>query len=471
MTFDFYDFIDALLKGTSIFFIVYLIGYSTFLFLSVVVGASELYRKKRQERLKNTLMEDYYVPISIIVPAYDEEVTVVETVRSLLALDYKLYEIIVVDDGSGDETAARLIEAFHMHRIRRPVRRQVPCNKEKAVYETLSEKVPITLVSKENGGKADALNMGINVSRFPYFICMDADSMLQYDSLTRISRPILQYDNLVAVGGTVRPSNGAQLQRGRVKKYRMPRNILAAMQVLEYDRSFLASRILFDSFNGSLIISGAFGAFKKDVVIQAGGYDRETVGEDMELVIKLHDYCRACKMDYRIKYASDAVCWTQVPENLRDLFNQRKRWHRGLFQSMWKHRNMFCNPTYGAAGFISYFYFLIYELLSPFIEIFGIITMALAYITGILNLPFMVLFLVIYAVFGTVMSLTAFFTRTQTVDLKLTAGDAAKAVLLCFFEVTCLRTVMAIARLTAFFGYRNKKNQWKKIRRKEMNWK
>ncbi|MDD7215987.1 MAG: glycosyltransferase, partial [Firmicutes bacterium] len=187
MTFDFYDFIDAILKGTSIFFIVYLIGYSTFLFLSVVVGASELYRKKRQERLKNTLMEDYYVPISIIVPAYNEEVTVVETVRSLLALDYKLYEIIVVDDGSGDKTAERLIEAFNMHRIRRPVRRQVPCNKEKAVYETLSERVPITLVSKENGGKADALNMGINVSRFPYFICMDADSMLQYDSLTKIS--------------------------------------------------------------------------------------------------------------------------------------------------------------------------------------------------------------------------------------------------------------------------------------------
>ncbi len=471
MSAEVYEIIDVILNVCSVFFLVYLIGYSTFLFASVVAGASALYQKKRQERLKNTLMEDYYVPISIIVPAYNEEVTVVETVRSLLALDYKLYEIIVVDDGSKDETATKLIEAFDMHRIRRPMRRQVPCKRAEFVYECISEKVSITLVRKENGGKADALNMGINVSKFPYFICMDADSMLQHDSLARISRPILEYDNIVAVGGTVRPVNGTQLENGRVNKYRMPRNLLAAMQVLEYDRSFLAARILFDMFNGSLIISGAFGAFKKDVVIQAGGYDTDTVGEDMELVIKLHDYCRACKMDYRIKYATDAICWTQVPENMKDLFGQRKRWHRGLFQSMWKHRNMFCNPNYGLVSFISYLYFLVYELLSPFIEVFGMITVVLAYITNVLNVGFMIMFFVIYAVFGTIMSLTAFFTRTQTVDLKLTPGDAAKAVLLCFFEVTCLRMVMAFARMSSFFGYKKGKNQWKKIQRKEMNWK
>ena len=207
------------------------------------------------------------------------------------------------------------------------------------------------------------------------------------------------------------------------------------------------------------------------MVIEAGGYDTDTVGEDMELVIKLHDYCRACKIDYRIKYATDAICWTQVPENMKDLFVQRKRWHRGLFQSMWKHKNMFFNPSYGLVSFISYLYFLVYELLSPFIEVFGMITVALAYITSVLNVGFMIMFFVIYAIFGTMMSLTAFFTRTQTVDLKLTPGDAAKAVLLCFFEVTCLRMVMTFARMSSFFGYKKGKNQWKKIQRKEMNWK
>ena len=183
------------------------------------------------------------------------------------------------------------------------------------------------------------------------------------------------------------------------------------MQVLEYDRSFLASRILFDKFNGSLIISGAFGMFKKDVVIDAGGYDVRTMGEDMELVVKLHEYCTVNNMPYSIKYATDAICWTQVPEKLSDLRKQRKRWHIGLFQSMNRHRRLFLNPKFGAVSFISYLYFLIYELLSPFIEIFGVATMVAAFFLDLINVPFMILFFAIYAVFGAVLSLTAFFAR------------------------------------------------------------
>lgn len=175
--------------------------------------------------------------------------------------------------------------------------------------------------------------------------------MLQHDSLSKIVRPLLENENVVAVGGVVRPCNGAELEHGRVKKYKLPVNILACMQVLEYDRSFLASRILFDKFNGSLIISGAFGLFKKDTVIEAGGYDHSTMGEDMELVVKLHEYCVLNDIPYCIKYATDAICWSQAPERLRDLCKQRKRWHLGLFQSMWKHRIMLFNPKFGACNF------------------------------------------------------------------------------------------------------------------------
>lgn len=316
MTDGIMDIIKTFLDGVGVFFVIYLIGYSTFLFLAVVVGSSSLYRKRRQEKLKNTLFQDYYVPITIVVPAYNEEVTVVETVRSLLALDYRSYEIIVVDDGSKDTTSQKLIEAFDMHLIRRPIRRQIECQPEEFVYESTAQKVPLTLIRKKNGGKADSLNMGINAARYPYFICMDADSVLQYDSLQKIVRPVLENDNVVAVGGTVRASNNVQLENGRVKHYQLPRNILACMQVLEYDRSFLASRILFDKFNGSLIISGAFGLFKKETVIAAGGYDHTTMGEDMELVVKLHEYCVSNEIPYLIRYATDAICWTQVPEKL-----------------------------------------------------------------------------------------------------------------------------------------------------------
>ncbi len=464
-------YVDAFLKIVGAFFIIYLIGYSTFLFLSVLVGSSELYKIHRRKRLQNILPNDYFVPITIVVPAYNEEITVVETVKSLLQLDYRLYEIIVVDDGSKDNTSYEVINAFNMHPVQRPVRCQIKCQPAEFIYETNETKVPLTVIRKKNGGKADALNMGINAANYPYFICMDADSVLQYDSLKNITEPVLERKNVVAVGGLVRLSNDVELENCRVKKYRLPKNVIAAMQVLEYDRSFLASRILFDKFNGSLIISGAFGLFKKDVVIAAGGYDSKTMGEDMELVVKLHEYCRVNNMDYSICYATDAICWTQAPEKLGDLKKQRKRWHLGLFQTMYKHRQMLLNNKYGLVSFISYFYFLIYELLSPFIEIFGVFTMVLAFAVDLINVPFMILFFLTYAVFGSILSLTAFFSRMYTSNLKVTFKDAAKACFLCLFEITCLRFVLAWVRATAFIGYKEKKMQWGRIERKKINFK
>ena len=450
-------------------FVLYLIGYSTFLFVSVVVGATTLYKKKMQDRLMNKFSDNYYIPITIIVPAYNEEVTVVQTVKSLLTLDYKLYEIIVVDDGSKDTTSKQMIDAYNMHEVRRPIHRSIACQPEEFIYESHDEKVPLTLIRKKNGGKADALNMGINAAQYPYFICMDADSVLQYDSLRKLVVPVLENEQVVAVGGNVRPSNDVELCDGRVNKYRLPCNILACMQLLEYDRSFLASRILFDKFNGSLIISGAFGMFKKEIVVAAGGYDHGTMGEDMELVVKLHSYCLTNHIPYSIRYATDAVCWTQVPEKLGDLKKQRKRWHLGLFQTMWKHREIMANPKYGAVGVVSYMYFLLYELLSPFIEVFGVLSMVFAYFIDLLNLRFMLVFLLIYALYNSILTLTAFFSRIQTIDLTVKFMDFLKAVMLCFFEVTTLRFIMAFVRLMAFNGYKKKKLDWGRIERKRMN--
>lgn len=465
----FTDTLKVFLDGVGIFFIVYLIGYSTFLFASVVVGSITLFQEERKRKLRNILATDFYIPISIVVPSYNEEITVVSTVKSLLSLDYKSYEIIVVDDGSKDDTSRKLIEAFDMHQVQMPIRRQIPCQQEEFVFLSTTEKVRLTLIRKRNGGKADALNMGINAAVYPYFICIDADSVLQYNSLTNIAKPILENENVVAVGGCVRPCNGVEFENCRVKKYRLPKNLLACMQVLEYDRSFLASRILFDKFNGSMIISGAFGLFRKDVVISAGGYDTRTMGEDMELVVKLHDYCVSNGLPYLIHYAVDAICWSQVPESYKDLCKQRRRWHVGLFQSLYKHRRIIGSAKYGALGYISYLYFLLYELLSPYIEVFGVLTMAIAYMADLINVTFMLLFMLIYAVYGAVLSLTAFFARIYTADLHTTGRDMGKAVLLCLFEVMVLRFGLAFVRATALIGYKKKKHVWGRIERKKID--
>lgn len=461
--------VQGFLQVVGVLFVLYLIGYSTFLFLSVTVGSSYLYRRKREAHYKSQLERDFYVPISIIVPAYNEHVTVVDSVRSLMNLDYSLFEVVVVDDGSTDGTSDELIKAFDLHREDRPIRMQVSCEPPESVWMRDDGRVPLTLVRKGNGGKSDALNMGINAARYPYFICIDADSVLQRDSLREIVEPLLEDDRVVAVGGLVRPANGITLRDGAVANYTLPRKVIPAMQVLEYDRSFLSARILLDHFNGNLIISGAFGLFKKDIVIAAGGYDRTTVGEDMELVTRLHVFCRTNGIDYSIRYAPEAICWSQAPETLRDLCKQRRRWHTGLFECMTKHWRMFANLRYGLVSFASYTYFLIYELLSPVIELFGILTMALALAFNFINVPFMIMFFLIYAVFGAVMSLTAFFSRVQTRDLRLSLGDIARALLLSLFEVTVLRFIMAVTRMLALVGYRKKEKRWEKITRTKID--
>ena len=455
--------VKTILYYTEIFFVIYLIGYSTFLFTSVITGSNELFEDIRKKKLRNVIHHDYYVPVSIIVPAYNEDVTIVDTIRSLSNLQYRLYEIIVVNDGSKDNTADIVVDAFHLRKVYRPIHRHLECKNPLSIYEGKVKcgQISLTLINKENGGKADALNMGINASKYPYFVCMDADSILQKDSLTRIASPILENQDVIAVGSMIRISNDSIFKNGELVEMHLPKKLIPAFQVLEYERSFLASRILLDKFNANLIVSGAFGLFNKQAVVNVGGYRLNSIGEDMELIMKLHSYYRANKQPYSIKYAYDAICWTQAPERLRDLIKQRKRWHIGLFQSMLQHR---------LVGKLSYFYYLFYELLSPFIEVFGILVTILAYAFDLLNLRYMVLFLLIYALFGSLLTVISFVTRNFLSDVKVNFLDIIKAFLLCVPENLILRFIMAATRLGALIFYRGKKTSWGNIKRYKIDY-
>lgn len=454
------DNVKSLLFYVEIFFIIYLAGYSTFLFASVISGGNELFEAIKKRRLRSEIHHDYYIPISIIVPAYNEEVTIIETIKSLQNLDYKIYEIIIVNDGSSDHTTDILVKTFNLKKVMKPICYTLKCKKAIAIYEC--DNGMITLIDKINGGKADSLNMGINAATYPYFICMDADSILQKNSLTKIAIPILENQDVVAVGSMIRISNDSYFKDGELIEMQLPKKLIPALQVLEYERSFLASRIFLDKFNANLIISGAFGLFKKDAVIHVGGYDIHSIGEDMELIVKLHSYYRLNKLPYQIKYAYDAICWTQVPEHFHDLLKQRKRWHIGLFQSLVKHKKLFTSG--------SYLYYLIYELLSPFIEIGGLLFIALASLFGLLNSFYMVIFFFIYVLFGSLLTIISFLTRSFLSDTKIRFGDVIKAFLLCIPENMILRFILAWVRISSLLFYRGKHTKWGNIKRVKINY-
>lgn len=451
----------------AILFVSYMFLYTTYLFCAVLVGAIRLYERDRMNALKNEIKHDYYMPISILVPAFNEKVIIVDCIKNLLSQDYKLYEIIIIDDGSTDGTTDQLLNAFPFQQTDRPIHRKLPCKKEGAIYEALINQTTVTLIRKENGGKSDALNMGINVSKFPYFVTLDADSLLQSNSLEKIIQPILEDEEVIAVGGMVRIAQSVEMTNGKVSEHHLPWHPILGMQVIEYDRSFLASRILLDQFNGNLIISGAFGLYKKDIVIAVGGYKLDTIGEDMELVLRLHTFMLNNRRSYKIRYQSEAICWSQSPESIRDIVSQRRRWHIGLFQSLISYPEMLFRFRYKPVGFISYVSFFIFELLGPFIEVFGIITILLAAYFDILNVPFMINLYLIYTSYGILLSLTAFFQRVYTQGLKLHFFDIVRAICMVIIENAIYRYLISFIRVTSLIAYKRNRNTWGAIKRKQ----
>lgn len=322
--------------------------------------------------------------VSVIVPAYNEEAGIVDAVRAMLSLRYPLFELIIVDDGSTDSTFALLDENFDLVEVPQSTHGNI-----EVVGQILSVHVPrngeqIVVVRKENTkSRADALNAGLNISRMPLVCMIDADSLLDPEALLRVAKPFVDDpDHVVATGGVVRPANGCSVDRGEILDVRMPKKWIARIQVVEYLRSFLLGRTGWSTLSGLLIISGAFGMFRRELVLDVGGLDRHCMGEDAELVTKIHNHLRTNKRrDYRVVFVSEPVCWTEVPESREVLARQRRRWSRGLAEALWKHKRMMFNPRYGRIGMVVMPYYLIFELLGPIIELLGVLT-----VTGVITL-------------------------------------------------------------------------------------
>ncbi len=333
-------------------------------------------------------------PISVIVPAYNEGKTIVSSLRSILQLDYPGMEVVVVNDGSKDNTLEVLIREYEFEPFPEAQRLKIPCREIRQVY--LSRRVEnLRLVDKENGGKADAINAAVNITRSPLFCCIDADSILEPTSLLKVVQPIVINRKVMACGGTVRVVNGCDVKQGRVIHQGIPKNPLALFQWIEYVRGFLFGRLGWAKIKALMIISGAFGVFNKELVIRAGGYATDTIGEDMELVLRMYQDSIDNGKSREIDFVPDAVCWTEAPETLKVFGNQRKRWHRGLSESLENNRSLLFAKGSGAVGWLAYPFFALVEWLSPFVELLGYLFTAYLIVGQRVTMPEGVLLLVV----------------------------------------------------------------------------
>lgn len=387
-----------------------------------VLSAFELRKyiqKNKYTDYKSILRFEIIPSVSIIAPAYNEEKSIVENIKCLLSLYYPKQEVIIVNDGSKDKTLELMIEAFDLIKVDYAFETIIYTKRVRGIYKSRkSEFSSLIVVDKENGGKGDALNAGINISRSDLFMAIDVDSIIEPDAIVKMVKPFIEEEEgrkIIASGGVVRVANSCEINNGRIVKVVYPKNIWAKFQVLEYFRAFTLGRLAWSRINGLLIISGAFGMFDRELVLKIGGYDTTTVGEDLELVVRMRRYMHEVeKKKYRIVFIPDPLCWTEVPSSLNILGKQRNRWTRGAIDTLQKHSKLFFNPRYGRMGMISFPYWVFFEWLGPMIEFSGLIFFIYVILAGLLNLSTFFMFLALVYSFSILFSFFAVFYESFT---------------------------------------------------------
>lgn len=389
---------------------------------------------------------DQTVPISLLAPAYNEQETIVESVRSMLALNYPYFEVVVINDGSKDDTLARLISAFELAPIKRAYREQLPHAHIRSLLG--SPRFPkLLVVDKANGGKADALNAGIDVAASPLVCAMDADSLLESDSLLRVVQPFIEhYDKVVACGGSIRVVNGSEVTRGRVSRIGLPKDPLSLFQIVEYLRAFLIGRLAWSEMGAMMLISGAFGIFKRQIMVDVGGYSLKTVGEDMEIIVKIHRYLAETKIPGEMRFVPEPVCWTEAPRTLAGLAGQRRRWQRGSLETFFRHRAIMGRSEYGLAGTVGYFHILITDVLGPPLEVLGYLLMPILYAVGLLDFEVFAAYIALTFIYGIFLSVGALVLE----ELELRRYPKASYLL-----------VLLVAAIAENFGYRQINTVWR----------
>jgi len=450
-----------------------ILSYIVLAFFSIV-ETLEYQKKNRFVNYKEILSSSISPSISIIAPAYNESLNIIENVRSLLSNHYANYDVIIVNDGSKDDSLEKLIEAYSLVKVDYLVNEQIPTKplREGIFKSTNPAFEKLIVVDKENGGKSDALNMGLNLSESQYTACIDVDCLLLEDALQKMIKPFLELTDVqvIATGGVIRIANACTIKDGKLLDVDMPKSMLERAQILEYIRSFLLGRMAWSRLNGLLVISGAFGMFDKKIAIEIGGYDTNTVGEDMEIIVRMRRHMEEEKRKYKVAYIPDPLCWTEAPDNYKIFTSQRNRWTRGTIEVLRKHRKIGLNPKYRSLGLVSFPFWFIFERMAPIIEVVGIIYFCVLMYLKALRWDYAFVFFISAYLFTVVFSLVAILSEEQTYHQYKKKGTGIKLIITSLIEPFIFHPFVLYAAIKGNFDYIfNKKKKWGVMTRKGLS--
>jgi len=376
--------------------------------------------------------------VSIIAPAFNEEKSIVNNVKTLLALHYRNYEVMVVNDGSTDNTFELIKENFDLVKVDYFFSYRIKCAEIRGIYKSTNPAFRrLTVVDKENAGnKSDAINAGLNICKNDLLVTIDADSIIEPDALSKLVKPFLEEKDkkVIGTGGVIRVLNSCEVENGKVKQVNLPKKFLPRLQVLEYTRAFLLGRMAWSKLDGLMLISGAMGMFDRETMIKVGGYDSSVIGEDMEVVLRMRKYMADQKKKYIVTYIPDPLCWTEVPEDLKSLQQQRTRWTRGLIDSLVKHKDIFFNSKYGKLGMLGYPFWFIFEWLAPLAAFSGILYTIFLIIVGSMNWSFFLLLTAFIYSFSIALSTWSVLFEEITFHKYRRKRDVVRLVLTSFIE-------------------------------------
>ncbi|MCJ8011250.1 glycosyltransferase family 2 protein [Paenibacillus sp. KQZ6P-2] len=422
---------------------------------------STIYRRTKYSSYNTLSGSELVPPVSLLVPAYNEELTIIENVYCLMTLNYPTYEVIVINDGSGDKTLPVLIKEFKLEKIQNPeIRGTIDTETVRGIYHN-PDYPQLFIIDKENGGKADSLNAGINFSHYPLISSIDADSLLEKDALIRMARMYMENpEEMVAIGGDVRIANGCLIENGAVKKISLPRKIWPMFQSIEYLKAFLGGRIGWSHINGLIIVSGAFGLFRKDYVIAVGGYRGGYPGEDMNIIIKLHRYMLSHKLPYKVAFCPEAVCWTQAPDTYNIIANQRKRWGRGNLKNMIENRGMLFNPKYKIMGLITMPYNVLFETLNPYFRITGLLALIGYTLLDMTHWRILLTFILLNFLSGYLLGVAAIILEEIAFRRYKKISDLWKMLLFSALKFVGYHQLGVLWRVQGHIQYLRKNNSW-----------